>query len=82
MGTPNQDVIVIGAGIAGLSAAVQLSKTDLEFVILEARERIGGRIYPIQLKDGRRFHLGANWIHASHDENPLANYLRQYEIFT
>jgi len=37
-------VIVIGAGIAGLAAAQQLQQFGLEVIVLEARDRVGGRI--------------------------------------
>jgi monoamine oxidase len=39
------DVIVIGAGAAGLSAATALGQAELAVTVLEARERIGGRIF-------------------------------------
>jgi len=63
-------VIVIGAGIAGLSAAIKLQQIGVEVVIIEARNRIGGRVckasefdFPID--------LGASWIHGING-NPLA----------
>ena len=72
------DVIVIGAGIAGLAAAVELSKANMEFIVLEARNRLGGRIYVKNLPNGRKIHLGANWIHEAHDNNPLYNFCKRY----
>jgi monoamine oxidase len=46
-------VIIIGAGFAGLSAAYYLHKKKIDFVILEARNRISGRVfsYPIDEKE-------------------------------
>ena len=58
------DVIVIGAGVAGLVAASELAETGFSVIVLEARDRIGGRIFT--LKDaGREFpiELGAEFIH-------------------
>ncbi|CAH0553813.1 unnamed protein product [Brassicogethes aeneus] len=56
-------VLIIGAGIAGLSAAYHLSKNGFkDFKILEARSRIGGRVVQIQL-GSEKIELGANWIH-------------------
>lgn len=57
-------VIIIGAGAAGLSAANSLAKNGIkDFVILEARNRIGGRIISIDMGGSSKVELGANWIH-------------------
>ena len=63
-------VIVIGAGIAGLSAARELQNNGYEVVMLEARERIGGRIWTSTKWDDMPLDLGASWIHGIND-NPL-----------
>jgi len=60
------DVIVIGAGIAGLKAASDLSKVGLKCVILEGRERVGGRVWTQEGVGD----LGASWIHG-HVGNPI-----------
>ena len=52
------DVIILGAGAAGLSAAAALSQSQLRYIVLEARDRIGGRIYSQEKKE-----LGAELIH-------------------
>ncbi|MGH7108579.1 MAG: FAD-dependent oxidoreductase, partial [Acetobacteraceae bacterium] len=44
MSTDSQDVIVIGAGAAGLAAAAALGRSGRAVLVLEARDRIGGRI--------------------------------------
>jgi monoamine oxidase len=64
------DTIVVGAGIAGLSAARLLSKAGRRVVVLEARERIGGRVWTDR-HDGRVTDLGASWIHGVID-SPVA----------
>lgn len=65
------DVIVIGAGIAGLTAARQLADTGYEVLILEARNRIGGRI-ATDRSLGAPFEVGAGWIHGP-EGNPLTD---------
>lgn len=57
-------VIIIGAGAAGLSAANSLVKNGIkDFIILEARNRVGGRILSIDMGAKSKVELGANWIH-------------------
>ncbi|WP_416446284.1 flavin monoamine oxidase family protein [Leucobacter sp. HNU] len=56
------DTIVIGAGISGLSAAAELRRAGRSVVVLEARDRIGGRVHT-EREDGRVTDLGASWIH-------------------
>src|SRR5688572_1387490 len=63
------DAIVVGAGVAGLAAARELARASLDFVVLEARERIGGRIFTI--RDPRcpiPIELGAEFIHGEAKE--------------
>ena len=57
------EVLVLGAGIAGTSAAKTLSDGGIKnFLILEAEDRIGGRVKNTVLQSGVRVELGANWI--------------------
>jgi monoamine oxidase len=63
-GTKSADVLVIGAGAAGLAAAAALSDSGRSVLILEARDRIGGRVWTIE--DGHSplaLELGAEFIH-------------------
>lgn len=67
------DVIVIGAGAAGLAAARDLSQAGLRVTVLEARPRVGGRILTVH--DGRApvpFELGAEFIHGEAPETLTA----------
>jgi polyamine oxidase len=64
-------IIIIGAGIAGAAAARKLVDTGFDVTILEARNRIGGRIHTNN-DLGCNIELGANWIHDSKNpKNPL-----------
>ena len=58
------DVVVVGAGVAGLVAASELAEAGLSVVILEARDRIGGRVYTLNdLEQQFPIELGAEFIH-------------------
>lgn len=60
------DVIVLGAGLAGLSAARDLAAGGAEVVVLEARSRVGGRVEQVSLEDGRLVQLGGEVIGNAH----------------
>lgn len=64
--------VVVGAGIAGLTAARTLTDAGVECVVLEARDRIGGRLYTLDLA-GTPVDLGGSWIHT-----PIGNPLREF----
>ena len=71
-------VLVIGAGIAGLTVANALAHAGVDCVVLEARRRIGGRLYTADL-GGSQVDLGGSWIHHP-DGNPLRRFARQVGI--
>ncbi len=56
-------IVVIGAGLAGLAAASELHKQGREVMILEARDRVGGRLWTSQKWSDAPMDLGASWIH-------------------
>lgn len=60
----NSAVIIVGAGVAGLAAACELARSGVRVSILEARERIGGRVFSLR-DPGSEFpiELGAEFIH-------------------
>lgn len=56
------DVVVVGAGLAGLTAARRLTDLGVSVRVLEARERVGGRTYDRVLADGTVLELGGQWL--------------------
>jgi monoamine oxidase len=73
----NVDVAIIGAGAAGLGAAHALKDSGLSVIVLEARDRVGGRAHTIQAAPDVVFDVGCGWLHSA-DENsfvPIAEQL-------
>ena len=62
------DVIVIGAGLAGLRCATDLAAAGLDVVVLEARDRVGGRVFSHTFADGQVCERGAEFIDGNHTE--------------
>jgi monoamine oxidase len=61
------DVVIIGAGVAGLTAAYTLSRHSVKLVVLEARQRVGGRTLTVNGPGGLgAFDLGATWVWPQH----------------
>lgn len=56
-----RDVVIVGAGAAGLTAANQLKKAGLSVAVLEARDRVGGRLWTDTI-DGAMLEIGGQWI--------------------
>lgn len=75
-GPHEADVIVIGAGMAGLAAATQLIKDGNSVILLEGRERIGGRTWTDHTL-GVPVDMGASWIHGVKD-NPLTELANRF----
>lgn len=65
-GAEKVQVVIIGAGLAGLAAAYQLSKKNISFVILESRSRFGGRVFSHNINDNLVIELGGEWVGNSH----------------
>ena len=70
------DVAIIGAGAAGLGAARTLEGSGLSVLVLEARDRIGGRAHTLILPGDIRFDLGCEWLHSG-DVNSFTRIARQ-----
>src|SRR5882757_10092800 len=62
------DVAIIGAGAAGLGAAHALQGSGLSVIVLEARDRVGGRGHTIMASPEVTFDLGCGWLHSA-DKN-------------
>jgi len=62
------DVAIIGAGAAGLGAAHGLARSGLSVIVLEARDRVGGRGHTIMASPEVTFDLGCGWLHSA-DKN-------------
>ena len=63
---PNKKVIIIGAGFSGLAAAYQLKKKNIDCVVLESRNRIGGRVFSHNITNDLVIELGGEWVGNSH----------------
>jgi monoamine oxidase len=70
------DVAIIGAGAAGLGAAHALQNSGLSTIVLEARDRVGGRGYTIQAAPDVIFDLGCGWLHSA-DKNSFVEIAEQ-----
>ncbi len=71
----NKTIIVIGAGIAGLAAAQKLTENGYKVTVLEAQEKVGGRLRTNRHL-GFAFDEGASWIHGI-DKNPITTLAQQ-----
>lgn len=77
------DVAIIGAGAAGLGAAHALHGSGLSVIVLEARNRLGGRAWTVQASPDVTFDVGCGWLHSA-DKNSFVAIARQlgFEINT
>ncbi|WP_323987328.1 flavin monoamine oxidase family protein [Microbacterium plantarum] len=74
-----RDVTIVGAGAAGLTAANDLRKAGLSVVVLEARDRVGGRLWTDEI-DGAMLELGGQWV--SPDQHALIDTLADLGLET
>lgn len=66
------DVVVVGAGAAGIAACRRLSEAKLRVIALEARNRVGGRAWTVPTAIGKPVDLGCEWLHSA-DINPWSD---------
>ncbi len=64
------DAIIIGAGVSGLAAASHLDSQGYRTLVLEARDRLGGRVHSKAVGEEMRCDLGASFVHGKYD-NPI-----------
>src|SRR3979409_602632 len=77
MSLPSEvDVAIVGAGAAGLGAARALENSGLSMIVLEARDRVGGRGHTIMPAPGIIFDLGCGWLHSA-DQNSFVKIAEQ-----
>jgi monoamine oxidase len=62
---PPMRVLVVGAGLAGLTAAHRLQQGGADVTVFEARDRVGGRVWSHRFDDGTTVELGGEWIDSS-----------------
>lgn len=79
--TDSFDAIVIGSGYAGLTAARDLTLAGASVMLLEARDRIGGRTWTSEI-DGHKFEMGGTYIHWTQPNlwREIARYQMQKDI--
>ncbi len=73
------DVAIIGAGAAGLGAARALENSGLSLIVLEARNRVGGRAHTITAAPDIIFDLGCGWLHSA-DRNSFVKIAEQLDF--
>ena len=79
MTTIERDVVVIGAGASGLTAATALQKAGLTVAVLEARDRVGGRLWTNEI-EGAMLEIGGQWV--SPDQHALKDMLTELGLTT
>lgn len=65
--THQSTVAIVGAGLAGLTAARVLTRAEVDVIVLEGRDRVGGRTYSRPASDGTILDLGGQWIGPTQD---------------
>jgi len=73
------DVVVVGAGAAGIAAARRLAAANVKVAVLEATDRVGGRCQTDLTTFGIPFDRGARWLYAQ-DSNPVAKLARSVSM--
>jgi monoamine oxidase len=72
------DVVIVGAGMAGLTCALDLRDAGADVVLVEATARPGGRVRTVTFPDGRWVEAGGEWVDTSHDH--VHSMLERYDL--
>ncbi|OYX79370.1 MAG: hypothetical protein B7Y77_01960, partial [Bradyrhizobium sp. 35-63-5] len=75
MTASDTDIVIIGGGAAGIAAARKLRQAHIECLIVEARDRLGGRAWTVNDASGFALDLGCGWLHSA-DDNPWVDIAR------
>ncbi len=74
------DVVVVGAGLSGLQAAYSAQQAGLSVAVVEARDRVGGKVFSVPLASGRGFaDLGAAWINLD-TQKRISQYAKRFNM--
>jgi monoamine oxidase len=73
---PLPKVLIIGAGFSGLAVAYRL-RNVADCRIIEARDRVGGRVHSVTLSDDCTVELGGQWIHEASAKNPIVRLMKE-----
>lgn len=77
---PAYNTIIVGGGFAGISAARTLHKAGKSFIVLEARNRLGGRVHSTTVLDNITLELGGQWIGPTQDR--MYELVKEFDIQT
>lgn len=72
------EILILGAGLAGLTTAYLLEKKRIPYRIIEARDRIGGRVFTVKDSKGGTVEMGATWFGSKHQN--LINLIEELQI--
>src|SRR5688500_7696522 len=64
--TRSAQVAIVGAGFAGLSAALELKERGIDCVVIEARDGVGGRVHDREVGGGEVVEVGGQWVGPTH----------------
>lgn len=73
------DVVIVGGGLSGCSAAYDLHKAGKSVLVVEARDRIGGKTYSVDTQKGGRSDIGGAWFN-EHTQHSITKLVREANL--